>query len=158
MQRAKAPVKSSVHSKKVNPSYAQNNKIDPNIDPKMRGPAGLIAATNGMQYQFLNSYSAVGDSAVKTPANRMFAQAVTQDMKKRFQASQNILGTTKLQIALNEKSGSGKSNFVTTQENYTTDYFQLPSTLNTFIPNFSKENLPYYIGGMLILYIVFFKH
>lgn len=157
MQRAKTPSKSSIQSKKINPSYnALNGKIDTSIDPKMRGPAGLISATIG-QYQFLNGYSSVGDSTVRTPANRLFVQAVNQDMKKRLQASQNILGTTKLQIALNERSGSGKSNFVTSQENYTTDYFQLPSTLNTFLPSFSRENLPYYIGGILLLYIIFFK-
>lgn len=146
---------SHVH-KKVNPSYGSNGKINPTIDPKMRGPAGLVPQTT-MQYQFLNSHAAVGDSGGVTPANRLYMQATNLDMKRRLQNAQNVLGLTKKQITLNEKSGSGKSNFVTTQENYTTDYFQLPTSVNSLIPEFSRENLPYYVGAMLVLYIVFFK-
>lgn len=143
------------HSKR-NPSYGSNGQINPSIDPKNRGPAGMDPATK-IHYQFLNSYSAVGDSGGVSPANRLYIQATNLDMKRRLQASQNILGLTKKQITMNEKTGSGQSNVVTTQMNYTTDYHQLPSTINSFIPEFSKENLPYYVAGALILYIFFFR-
>lgn len=147
---------SHVH-KKVNPSYGKDNKINPSIDPKMRGPAGLVPQTT-MQYNFLNSHAPVGDSGGVTPANRIYMQGTNLEMRRRLQSAQNVLGITRKQVTLNEKSGSGQSNFVTTQANYTTDYFQLPSTVNSFIPEFTKDNMPYYLGAMLVLYIVFFKN
>lgn len=146
---------SHIHHKK-NPAVNSNNKINTSIDPKMRGPAGQVAQST-MQYQFLNSLSSTGDSGGVTPANRQYMQATNLDMKRRLQSAQNVLGLTKKQIAMNEKSGSGKSNFVTTQQNYTTDFFQLPTSVNSFIPEFTKENIPYYVGGMLLVYIVLFK-
>ena len=121
----------------------------------MRGPAGQVAQST-MQYQFLNSLSLQETAEGVTPANRLYMQATNLDMKRRLQSAQNVLGLTKQQITMNEKSGSGKSNFVTTQK-ITPRIFPTPYFRQFLYPEFTKENIPYYVGGMLLLYIVFFQ-
>src|ERR1041385_5854051 len=87
--------------------------------PAERGPAANVPAIT-QQYQFLSSNSPSGDLVIG-PAARVYVQATTADQKSRMQSAQNVLGITKKQIAINEKTGSGKSNVVSTQLGYTTD-------------------------------------
>ena len=125
--------------------------------PSERGPVANIPAIQN-QYQFLSSLSPTGDSAYG-PTYRVYAQATTEDMKHRMQNSQNVLGLTKKQVAINEKTLSGKSNVVSSQFHYTTDYWQLPKTVQSLIPDLTagNSNLPWILAGVLTLYILFAK-
>jgi hypothetical protein len=132
-----------------------NNKEDTGFNVSRRGPAANVPSVQ-QRYQFLKSNWSVGDD-VLGPANRTYIQANNLDLKRRLQSAQNTLGLTKKQITINEKTMSGKSNVVSSQFNYTTDYWQIPKTVSSLIPEFSMANIPWLVVGGLAIYMFIFK-
>lgn len=138
--------------KDPNPNSVDNGLKTNAFDVANRGPAANIPSIQG-KYQFLKAYNSTGDS-VLGPANRVYIQANELETKRRLQNSQNVLGLVKRQITTNEKTNSGKSNVVSSQLNYTTDYWQIPKTISSLIPDVSSANLPWVLVGGLVIYLL----
>jgi len=122
-----------------------------------KGPAGYDPRAT-IQFQFFKSRSPVGPSALD-PANRVYQQSLSQKRTEAQRATVNRLGATQRQIRINEKTNSGTSRPVASQFNYTSDYFQLPTPISSFIQDgiLSAAVIPYVVGGALALWIFWKK-
>lgn len=137
-------------------SLSQREKVGSYFNPDLPSPDNGIGGVGGsvsntdMQYSFLSGLSARNDDYYG-PTARSIANTVTSDLKDRFDAANERLVQTKKQLRFNEKSNSGSSRVVQPQQ-FTTDYFQLPKPIASFIEHLDMQVVGTIVIGGLVLY------
>jgi hypothetical protein len=137
-------------------SLSQREKVgsynNPDLSPTETGMGGVAGSVSNkdMQYSFMNTLSSRNDDYYG-PTGRAIASAVTSDLKDRFDAASERLVQTKKQLRFNEKSNSGTSRVVQPPE-FTSDYFQLPKPIASFIEHLDMQVVGTIVIGGLVLY------
>lgn len=137
-------------------ALVQREKVGSYFNPELpsedtaTGKVGGAVSNTDLRYTFLNNLSYKNDDYYG-PTARSIANAVTEDVKDRFDAASARLVQTKKQLRMNEKSGSGTSRAVQ-PENFTSDYFQLPKPIASIIENIDVQTVGTIVIGGLVLY------